>query len=84
MAVSVRVDRQGRVVLPQRERERLGIGEGGSLELVPTPEGLLLERRRQAQVVDDDSGVPVVTISGGQSISNDGTLEAIREHRDRQ
>ncbi|MFP4233895.1 MAG: AbrB/MazE/SpoVT family DNA-binding domain-containing protein [Nitriliruptoraceae bacterium] len=83
VAVSVKVDRQGRVVLPRRERERLGVGEGGSLELVPTPEGLLLERRRTAQVADDDTGVPVITISGGGTISNDGTLGAIREHRDR-
>ncbi|MFU8842093.1 MAG: AbrB/MazE/SpoVT family DNA-binding domain-containing protein [Nitriliruptoraceae bacterium] len=83
MAVSVKVDRQGRVVLPQRERERLGVGEGGSLELVPTPEGLLLERRRQAEVVNDVGGVPLITISGAERITNDGTLEALREHRDR-
>lgn len=83
MATTVKVDRQGRVVLPRRDRERLGVGDGGSLELVPTPEGLLLERRQQAHLLDDGSGVPAITLTGDERITNDGTLVAIREHRDR-
>ena len=44
MTVTVKVDAQGRVVIPQAERERLGLPDGGALELVSTPEGVLLER----------------------------------------
>jgi bifunctional DNA-binding transcriptional regulator/antitoxin component of YhaV-PrlF toxin-antitoxin module len=33
-----------RIVIPLRERERLGVATGGTLELIATPEGVLLER----------------------------------------
>ena len=36
MATTVKVDAQGRVVIPQAERERLGLSDGGALELVST------------------------------------------------
>lgn len=83
MAVTVKVDQQGRVVIPQRERERLGVRDGGTLELVPTPEGLLLERRRRAAVSVEDDGLPVVTIEELEEVSNDEALEAIHRQRDR-
>ena len=83
MAVTVKVDRQGRVVIPQRERERLGVSDGGILELVATPEGVLLERRRRADVRLDDRGLPLVRIEDADQVSNDDSLEAIHQHRDR-
>jgi AbrB family looped-hinge helix DNA binding protein len=83
MAVTVKVDRQGRVVIPQRERERLGVTDGGILELVATPEGVLLERRRRADVRLDDRGLPLVRIEDAERVSNDDSLEAIHRHRDR-
>ncbi len=83
MPVTVNVDRQGRVVIPQQERERLGVREGGALELVATPEGVLLERRRRASVSVGDDGVPVVTIDGLETVSNEEAIEAIHRHRDR-
>lgn len=84
MAVQVRVDRQGRVVIPLRERERLGVEEGGTLDLVATPEGVLLERRRPATVRIGDDGLPVVTAEGAEQVSNDESLEAIHRHRARE
>ncbi|MDP8969590.1 MAG: AbrB/MazE/SpoVT family DNA-binding domain-containing protein [Actinomycetota bacterium] len=83
MPVRVRIDRQGRVVIPQQERERLGVREGGWLELVATPEGLLLERRRRAAVTVDDDGLPVVTIGGLETVTNEDAVEAIHRQRDR-
>lgn len=83
MPIMIKVDRQGRVVIPQRERERLGVAEGGTLELVATPEGLLLERRRSAKVRVDEGGLPVVTIEDVQSVSNDDALDAIHRQRNR-
>jgi len=55
--VTVKVDAQGRVVIPQAERERLGLPDGGTLELVSTPEGVLLERRRRASLTMDATGL---------------------------
>jgi AbrB family looped-hinge helix DNA binding protein len=82
--VQVRVDRQGRIVIPLRERERLGVEEGGTLDLVATPEGVLLERRRPATVRVAEDGLPVVTTEDAEQISNDESLVAIRRHRARE
>jgi AbrB family looped-hinge helix DNA binding protein len=78
----VNVDRQGRVVIPLRERERLGVAEGGTLELIATPEGVLLERHRPAAVRIAADGVPVITIEDGERVSNEESVAAI--HRDRE
>jgi AbrB family looped-hinge helix DNA binding protein len=82
MTVTVRVDAQGRVVIPQTERERLGLPHGGALELVSTPEGVLLERRRQATVTADEDGLPAVTLDDVGTVSNADTTEAIHLQRD--
>lgn len=82
MSVRVKVDHQGRVVIPLRERERLGVAEGGTLELIATPEGVLLERRRPAQVRTADDGLPVITIEDIEPVSNEESLDAIRRTRE--
>ncbi|CAN5749573.1 hypothetical protein BH23ACT10_BH23ACT10_13180 [soil metagenome] len=81
MSATVNVDRQGRVVIPQQERERLGVRNGGTLELAATPEGLLLERRHHAVVTKADDGLPVVTIDELQTVSNDEAVDAIHRQR---
>lgn len=68
-------------MIPVRQRERLGIGAGGTLQMVETPEGLLLERSRGADVRRDDGGVPVVRIKDGDRISNDQSVDVIHDHR---
>ena len=83
MSVTVKVDRQGRVVIPQQERERLGVRDGGSLELLATAEGLLLERRRRAAVGVHDDGLPLITIDGLDTVTNEETVAAIHRQRDR-
>lgn len=82
MTVTVRLDAQGRVVIPQAERERLGLPRGGSLELVSTPEGVLLERRRQATVTAGEDGLPLVTLDDADTVSNTDATEAIHHQRD--
>jgi AbrB family looped-hinge helix DNA binding protein len=78
----VKLDAQGRVVIPQAERERLGLPLGGALELVSTPEGVLLERRRQATVTSGEDGLPLVTLADGDTVSNADTTDAIHAQRD--
>lgn len=82
MAVTVKVDAQGRVVIPQAERERLGMPDGGALELVSTPEGVLLERRRQATVTSGEDGLPMVTLDGLDIVSHADAIQAIHTQRD--
>jgi AbrB family looped-hinge helix DNA binding protein len=82
MTTTVKVDAQGRVVIPQAERERLGLPEGGALELVPTPEGVLLERRRQATVTSGEDGLPMVTLLDAGTVSDVDATQAIHDQRD--
>lgn len=82
MAVTVKVDAQGRVVIPQAERERLGLPDGGALELISTPEGVLLERRRRAEVASAEDGLPVVTLDDTDTVSNAEATEALHDQRD--
>ena len=84
MTVTVKVDAQGRVVIPQGERERLGLPDGGMLELTPTPEGVLLERRRRATVTSGEDGLPLVTLDDVDSVSHAEATEAIHAQRDEQ
>jgi AbrB family looped-hinge helix DNA binding protein len=82
VTVTVNVDAQGRVVIPQAERERLGLPHGGALELISTPEGVLLERRRQATVTNGEDGLPVVTLDEVGTVSDADAVEAIHLQRD--
>jgi AbrB family looped-hinge helix DNA binding protein len=82
MTTTVKVDAQGRIVIPQAERERLGLPDGGALELVSTPEGVLLERRRQATVTSGEDGLPMVTLDDAGTVSNVDATQAIHDQRD--
>lgn len=82
MTVTVKLDAQGRVVIPQAERERLGLPDGGALELMSTPEGVLLERRRRATVSSGEDGLPQVTLDDVETVSNADAIQAIHVHRD--
>lgn len=82
MTTPVKVDAQGRVVIPQVERERLGVRDGGTLELVAVPEGLLLESRHRATVTTAADGLPLVTIEDLATVSNEDAVDAIHRQRD--
>ena len=41
--MTLKVDKVGRVLLPKQVRDRLGLHEGGDLEMTETPEGVLLK-----------------------------------------
>lgn len=82
-AIRVNVDRQGRVVIPLRERERLGVADGGTLELIATPEGVLLERHRTAEVRTAADGLPVIVIEDGEPVTNEASIESIHRERER-
>lgn len=83
MTLRIKVDRQGRVVIPLGERERLGVVEGGTLELIATPEGLLLERESSARVEIAADGLPLILLAEPRVVSNEESLEAIARERER-
>ena len=82
MTVTVKLDAQGRVVIPEAERERLGLRDGGVLELLSTPEGVLLERRRRATVSSGEDGLAQVTLDDLETVSNADATQAIHTQRD--
>lgn len=82
ITTTVRIDKQGRIVIPQHERERLRLHDGATLELIPTPEGVVLEHHRNAQVVDPGDGLPVIILDEPSKVDNDRAVEAIHRHRD--
>jgi AbrB family looped-hinge helix DNA binding protein len=78
---TVRIDAQGRIVVPIAERQRLGIRGGDELALVPTPEGLVIERRRAATVSTAPDGLPIVTFDAPMPVANEAAVAAIRDER---
>jgi AbrB family looped-hinge helix DNA binding protein len=81
-AVEVTMDRQGRLVIPRAERERLGVADGGTFELLTTPEGVILERRRDATIDTAADGLPLVHLTDAGTISNDDAVAALHAARD--
>ncbi len=55
--------------------------EGGTLDLVATPEGVLLERRRPATVRTGDDGLPVVATEGAEQVRTGGYVGEEKGHR---
>jgi len=43
MVWTLKIDKAGRVILPQPVRDRLGLREGSDLEVEETPEGVILK-----------------------------------------
>ena len=41
--MTLKIDKAGRVILPKPVRDRLGLHEGSDLEMMETPEGVMLK-----------------------------------------
>ncbi len=79
MASRVRVDRQGRMVLPKWLRREV-VDEPGEVIASRTPEGILLSAvRSPGQVESGEDGLPVLRL--GREVSNDEVLAALDEDR---
>ena len=80
--VRTRVDGSGRVVIPAAIRRALGIGpEGGEIELLDTPDGVLLRPTATPTPQRNDRGLMVVKL--GRPVTTEEVAEAIREDRER-
>ncbi len=82
IAMELKIDKFGRVVIPKKLREHLGVGVSLSVEVKETPEGILLKPvRRQSGLVMKD-GV-LIHRGGGDNghINWDTLVEEEREER---
>jgi AbrB family looped-hinge helix DNA binding protein len=80
--MELKIDKFGRVVIPKKLREHLGVGVSLSVEVKETPEGILLKPvRRQSGLVMKD-GV-LIHRGGGDNghINWDTLVEEEREER---
>ena len=77
-----RIDGSGRVVIPARIRRALGIGDdGGEVELLDTPDGVLLRPPGTPSPTRNERGMMVVEL--GRPVTTEEVADAIREDRER-
>lgn len=77
-ATRVKIDRSGRVVIPAELREELGLVD--EVELVDTPDGLLLRSPIRPVLTVDEHGLRVVHV--GRPVSVADVRRAVDEDRD--
>lgn len=78
--MEITLDKFGRVVIPKRLRERLGLGPGAVLEIEPgNGEDLLLRPRRPEPDLVEERGVLVFT--GEPTEALERAVEKLREGR---
>jgi AbrB family looped-hinge helix DNA binding protein len=86
MSRTVRMDRSGRVVIPQAVRERYGLGEGSyHLEIRESAEGILLRPKPEEIPAERHSSGWVVFRSGDEeTVDPSRSVQEERERRHRQ
>ncbi|MCC5947000.1 MAG: AbrB/MazE/SpoVT family DNA-binding domain-containing protein [Nitriliruptoraceae bacterium] len=76
-----KIDGAGRVVIPAAIRRAFGIGpQGGELDLVDTPDGVLLRPVDHAAVARKERGLTVASL--GRPVEQSEVAEAIRSDRE--
>jgi len=80
-AMTLTIDKAGRLVLPKPIRDRLGLQDGGKLELLDTPNGILLRQTEDEPSLMKRNGRWVFR---GQLPEGYDVLQAVREmHEER-
>jgi AbrB family looped-hinge helix DNA binding protein len=77
--MTLRMDKAGRVILPKPVRDRLGLQEGSSLEIVETSDGLVLKPVEPHPSMVKKHGLWVHT---GKLPPGFDIVQAIREDRE--
>jgi AbrB family looped-hinge helix DNA binding protein len=82
IAMELSIDKFGRVVIPKKLREHLGVGMSLKVEVKETPEGILLKPVRRESGLMMKDGVLILRGGGDNSHINWDTLvEDEREER---
>jgi len=77
--MTLKLDKAGRVILPKPVRDRLGLREGSSLEIVETPDGVILKPAERRPSMVKKQGLWVHT---GKLPPAFDILQAIRNDRE--
>lgn len=77
--MTLKIDKAGRVILPKPVRDRLGLHEGSDLEMVETPEGVMLKPVEACPSMVKKQGLWVHT---GKVPPGFDVLQAIRDDRE--
>jgi AbrB family looped-hinge helix DNA binding protein len=77
--MTLKMDKAGRVILPKPVRDRLGLHAGSDLEILETPEGVVLRPAGRKPSVVKKQGLWVYT---GEVPPGFDVVEAIREERE--
>ena len=77
--MKLKMDRAGRVILPKPVRDRLGLREGSDLEIVETPEGVVLKPTEHRPSMVKKQGLWVHT---GKLPPGFDIVQAIRDDRE--
>jgi len=70
----MRISKRGQITIPKALRDRFGLRPGVEIELIPTGQGLLIQRQMTAQHPVDR----VYGILGGSGFDVDEFIEEIR------
>jgi AbrB family looped-hinge helix DNA binding protein len=77
--MTLKMDKAGRVILPKPVRDRLGLQEGGDLEILDIPEGVVLKRAELRPSMVKKQGLWVHT---GKLPPGFDIVQAIRDDRE--
>ena len=77
--MTLKTDKAGRVILPKPVRDRLGLHEGSELEIMETPEGVMLKPVERRPSMIKKQGLWVHT---GKLPPGFDMVRAIREDRE--
>ncbi len=80
MAMKVKMDGSGRLVLPKPVRDRLGLAAGDALELESSGDQLTLRPVRERGSVQKEHGIWI--FRGGRSLSAELVRETLERTRD--
>ena len=77
--MTLKIDKAGRVILPKPLRDRLGLREGSDLEILETPEGIILKpvEHRPSMIKKQGLWVHTGKVPKGYDI-----VQAIRDDRE--
>lgn len=75
------IDKSGRIVVPKRLRERLGLRPNSELEIVEQPNGMLLRAAEEKPSLIEVGGLLVHQGSAEPGANWDRVLQDVREER---
>ena len=79
--MTLKLDKAGRLVIPKRQRERLGLAPDSALELIEQPGGLLLKVLAEEPAMVQRHGLLVHQGRAEAGADWQRVLDAVREER---